>query len=78
MYVLVLDVLLGHIRDRFGHTQEKVLSHGRIVPAYLGKDFADIEPALEIYEYFITLREEVRAEFDIWKHGWRDVDNERS
>ena len=55
-YISVLDGLLSHIRDRFGRTQEKALSLEHIVSAYLGKDFADIEPALEIYEYFITSR----------------------
>ena len=45
--------------------KRKALSLGHILPAYLGKDFADIEHALEIYEHFITSREEVRAEFDI-------------
>ena len=67
MYIPVLDGLHSHIRDRFGRTHEKALSLGHIVPAYLRKDFADIEPASEIYEYFITSRAEVRTEFDIWK-----------
>ena len=74
MYIPVLDGLLSHIRDRFGPMQEKALSLGHIVPAYIGKDFADIEPALKIYEHFITSREEVQAEFNIWKHRWSNVD----
>jgi hypothetical protein len=72
MYIPLLDGLLSHLRDRFGPTQEKALSLGYIVPAYLGKDFKDIEPALELYGHFITSHEEVRAEFTIWRHRWRD------
>jgi hAT family C-terminal dimerisation region len=74
VFLPLLDGLLLHIRDRFGPTQEKALALGHLVPANIAKEFKVIEPALKIYGHFISSELEVRAEFEIWRHRWRDLD----